>query len=224
MKKTFVSDLQAGNIVENEPFLLQDALARKTKDGRDFLLGTLRDKTGVVSFVYWDVPDYIFRWAQAGQIVLITGRANNYKESLQIIVTDLNECLHPDLEAFLPTSPRSRETMLAELNDITTLLAEPWKSLINQLFFADPAFLHQYSIAPAARKMHHAYLGGLLEHSLSMANLAHTVADHYPHVNRDLLVTGTLIHDMGKALEYDVTKGFSFSDDGRSWVISCVLS
>ncbi|HUM71269.1 MAG TPA: HD domain-containing protein [Chloroflexota bacterium] len=214
MKKTFVTDLQAGNLLENEPFLLQDVVIRKTKDGRDYLLGNLRDKSGLVAFVYWDVPDYVFRWAQPGRIVLITGRINNYKDSLQITVTDLNECLNPDLAVFLPTSSRPREAMLAELKDIVGLLAEPWRALVEQLLLADAAFLHQFSIAPAARKMHHAYLGGLLEHSLSMANLAHTLADHYPHVNRDLLVTGTL-HDIGKAIEYDVAQGFSFSDDGR---------
>ncbi|MBL1129049.1 MAG: HD domain-containing protein [Chloroflexi bacterium] len=215
VKKTFVSDLQAGNVLEHEPFLLQDAITRKTKDGRDYLLGNLRDKSGQVTFVYWDVPEYVFRWAQPGHIVLVTGRINNYKDSLQITITDLNECLNPDLAAFLPTSSRPREVLVAELKDIVGLLAEPWRALVTQLLLADTVFLHQFSIAPAARKMHHAYLGGLLEHSLSMANLAHTLADHYPHVNRDLLVTGALLHDIGKAIEYDVAQGFSFSDDGR---------
>lgn len=215
MKKTFVADLQAGNLLENEPFLLQDAITRQTKDGRAYLLGNLRDKSGQVNFIYWDVPEHILRWAHPGRIVLITGRTNNYKESLQITVTDLNECINPDLAVFLPTSSRPREAMLSELKDIVGLLVEPWRALVEQLLLADAAFLHQFSIAPAARKMHHAYLGGLLEHSLSMANLAHTLAEHYPHVNRDLLVTGALLHDMGKAIEYDVTQGFAFSDDGR---------
>ncbi len=215
MKKTFVAELQAGQLLEHEPFLLHDAITRKTKDGRDYMLGNLRDKTGLVGFVYWDVPEHIFRWARAGEIVLITGRANNYKDSVQITVTDVNECLNPDLAIFLPASPRPREAMLAELKDITGLLAEPWRTLVTHILLSNNTFLHQFSVAPAARKMHHAYLGGLLEHSLSMANLAHTLSDHYPHVNRDLLVAGALLHDMGKALEYDVTKGFAFSDDGR---------
>lgn len=215
MKKTFVADLQAGNMLEHEPFLLQDAITRKTKDGRDYMLGNLRDKTGLVGFVYWDVPDHIYRWAKPGQIILITGRANHYKDSVQITITDVNECLNPDLASFLPASPRPRQEMLAELKDIAGLLSEPWRALVTHLLVANETFLYQFSLAPAARKMHHAYLSGLLEHSLSMANLAHMLADHYPHVNRDLLVTGALLHDMGKALEYDVTQGFAFSDDGR---------
>jgi 3'-5' exoribonuclease len=215
VKKTFIADLQAGHLLENEPFLLQDVITRKTKDGRDYLLGNLRDKTGQVAYIYWDAPEYMLRVALPGRIVLITGRVNNYKDSLQITITDLNECLNPDLTAFLPASPRPREAMLAELKDIVGLLAKPWHTLVERLLLADAPFLRQFATAPAARKMHHAYLGGLLEHSLSMANLAHTIADHYPHVNRDLLVTGALLHDMGKALEYDVTQGFSFSDDGR---------
>ncbi len=215
MKSIYTADLQAGHTLENEAFLVQDVVLRKTKDARAFFLGTLRDKSGMVSFVYWDVPDYAVKWTQAGQVVLVSGRVNNYKDALQITVTDINEAINPDMAAFLPTSPRSREAMIAELKDIISLLAAPWQQLVSSLLIEDPQFLHQFANAPAARKMHHACIGGLLEHSLSMANLAYQLADHYPHVNRDLLVTGTLLHDIGKAIEYDVARGFAFSEDGR---------
>ncbi|MCP4363192.1 MAG: HD domain-containing protein [Chloroflexi bacterium] len=215
MKSIFVSSLQSGNVIENESFMLHDVILRKTKDGRPFLLGSLRDKTGQVSFVFWDVPDYILSWAQAGKIVLVTGKINNYKDALQVNITDLNKSLQPDMAAFLPTSQRSRESMVAELRDIIGLLADPWQQLTSTLLLDDEHFLQTFANAPAARKMHHAYIGGLLEHSLSMANIADQMADHYPYVNRDLLVTGTLVHDMGKAIEYDLEGGFSFSDDGR---------
>jgi 3'-5' exoribonuclease len=79
----------------------------------------------------------------------------------------------------------------------------------------DEAFLRDYDNAPAARNMHHAYIGGLMEHTLSMATLANYLANHFPYVNRDLLLAGTLLHDMGKAIEYDISKSFSFSEDGR---------
>lgn len=215
MKSIFIAHLQAGRSLENEAFLIQDVVLRKTKDGRAFLLGNVRDKTGILSFVYWDVPDYALKWAQAGNIVLLTGRVASYKEALQLTVTDLNESVQPDMAAFLPTSQRSRESMIAELKDITGLLQEPWQQLVFHLLLKDSAFLQLFSNAPAARKMHHAYIGGLLEHSLSMVNIAYMLADHYPYVDRDLLITGALLHDMGKAAEYDVSKGFAFSEDGR---------
>lgn len=215
MKSIYVANLQAGYSLENEAFLVQDVVLRKTKDGRTFLLGNLRDKTGLVSFVYWDVPDYALKWAQVGVIVLVTGRASHYKDALQLTVTDINESVNPDMAAFLPTSTRGRETMIAELKDIVALLATPWQQLVSRLLLEDATFLRQFANAPAARKMHHAYIGGLLEHSLSMANIAHQMADHYPYVNQDLLVTGALLHDLGKAMEYDVLRGFAFSEDGR---------
>jgi 3'-5' exoribonuclease len=215
VKSLYVADLQAGYSLENEAFLVQDVVLRKTKDDRPFLLGNLRDKSGLVSFVYWDAPDYALKWMQAGTIVLVTGRANHYKDALQLTVTDINESVNPDMAAFLPTSRRGRDTMIAELKDIVALLAAPWQQLVSRLLLEDAAFLQRFANAPAARKMHHAYIGGLLEHSLSMANIAHQLADHYPYVNRHLLVTGTLLHDLGKALEYDVARGFAFSEDGR---------
>ncbi len=215
MKSLFVSELRSGASLEDEAFLFQDVIQRSTKDGRDYLLGMLRDKSGQVSFVFWDVPDYALKWVKPGQILLVTGRTNNYKESLQVNITDVNEYLNPDMAAFLPSSKRSREEMIAELKDIVTLLDDPWQRLVTLVLLQDEDFLRLFANAPAGRKMHHAYIGGLIEHSLSMANLAHQLADHYPDVDRDLLVSGALLHDLGKAIEYNVADGFSFTEDGR---------
>lgn len=214
-KSTYVADLQAGQTIENEPFLIQDIVARKTKDERAYFLGNLRDKSGTVAFVYWDVPDYVAKWAKTGTVVLITGRVTNYKDALQLTITDFNQAVNPDMGAFLPSSKRSRQSLIAELNDIINLVSQPWRTLLTKLLLDDTDFLQMFVNAPAARKMHHAYIGGLMEHSLSMANLALVLASHYPYVNQDLLLTGALLHDMGKAIEYDVARGFAFSEDGR---------
>lgn len=214
MKTFYVSDLNAGDELTNEPFLLQEIVRRTTKDGRPFLLGTLRDRTGAVSYVFWDVPDYVEHWVRAGLVVLVTGRIASYKDALQISISDMNAAFNPDMTAFLPSSQRPREEMIDELVEKISRLAEPWQGLVEELLLAD-TFLPRFANAPAARTMHHAYIGGLLEHTLSMATLAEQLADHYPYVNKDLLVAGALLHDMGKALEYTVEESFSFSDDGR---------
>ncbi|MCP5094925.1 MAG: hypothetical protein GY943_05170, partial [Chloroflexi bacterium] len=108
MKTIYVSKLQAGNDITNEPFLLQEVVRRKTKDNRPFLLGSLRDKTGQVACVFWDVPDYVDHWIRPGMIVLVSGRVVNYKDALQISITDLNDVHNPDMSDFLPSSHRSR--------------------------------------------------------------------------------------------------------------------
>ena len=214
MKSIFIGDFRPKTELPNEPFLLQEVAERTTKDGRPFILFTLRDKTGTLSGVFWDVPASILDWARPGQAVLVSGRVNLYKDSMQINATDLNPSFTEDMADFLPTSSRPVEEMIGELHQIIQRLAEPWQSLVSHLLL-DEAFLPQFAGAPAARNMHHAAIGGLLEHTLSMATIADYLADHYPHVNRNLLLTGVLLHDMGKPLEYDADNSFAFTEDGR---------
>jgi 3'-5' exoribonuclease len=214
VKAVFISSLQAGDTITNEPFLLQEVVRRKTKDNRPFLLGALRDKTGLVACVFWDVPDYVERWLRPGMVVLVSGRVVNYKDTLQISMTDLNDAHNPDMSDFLPSSHRTREEMMSTLQSIISGLSEPWRALASAVLLNEQ-FLPSLTNAPAARTMHHAYIGGLLEHTLSMAAIAETLAEHYPYVNKDLLLTGVLLHDVGKAIEYTVDEAFAFSEDGR---------
>ncbi|MBK8987959.1 MAG: HD domain-containing protein [Chloroflexi bacterium] len=214
MKSIFIADLRPKTDLLNEPFLLQEMAERTTKDGRPFVLFTLRDKTGTLSGVFWDVPASILDWLRPGQPVLVSGRVNLYKESLQISATDLNPSFTEEMADLLPTSSRPAEEMVGELRQTIQRLAEPWQSLVSHLLL-DETFLPQFAAAPAARNMHHAAIGGLLEHTLSMATIADYLAAHYPHVNRDLLLAGVLLHDMGKPLEYDANNSFAFTEDGR---------
>lgn len=214
MKSIFVAQLQAGEELINEPFLLADVVRRKTRDGRPYVLCTLRDRTGLMNGVYWDIPDYIDAWAKPGLAVLVSGQTNNYKNALQVNITDLNQAGEIDAAELLPSSTRPRAEMLSELQEQIAELQEPWQALVSKLLL-DDAFLPRFLDAPAARSMHHAYIGGLLEHTLSMAYLANILAEHYPYVNKDLLITGVLLHDMGKTEEYSIDGSFGFSEDGR---------
>lgn len=214
MKAIYTSELKPGDEVINEPFLLQDVVRRTTKDGRPFLLFTLRDKEGRVNGIFWDVPEYIENWLRSGLVALVTGRIVTYKNALQITTTDLNPSPTVDMTDFLPSSQRPREQMVEELHRYIDELAEPWHGLVATLLL-DDEFLPHFANSPAARGMHHAYIGGLLEHTLSMTAIATTLAEHYPHVNRDLLISGTLLHDMGKAIEYTMEESFEYSEDGR---------
>ncbi len=214
MKSLFSAELQVGDYLDNEPFLLQNVSRRSTKDGRPYLLFMLLDKTGQSNAVFWDVPEHIDSWAKSGMVALITGKVVNYKDALQVTVTDLNHAPPLDMGHFLASSQRPRNEMIAELRGQIEQLAEPWQGLVSHLLL-DEEFLPKFANSPAARGMHHAYIGGLLEHTLSMASLADYIADHYPHVNRDLLIAGTLLHDMGKVHEYSIEGEFTFSEDGR---------
>lgn len=214
MKSVYVAELNDGDDLMNEPFLLQDVVRRETKDGRPFLLSTFRDRSGKIGGVFWDVPKDIEGWVRPGIVTLVTGRVGSYKNTLQITATDLNPHASPNMAQYLPASDRSPQDMIGELRQVIRELAQPWRELVTSLLL-EPDFLDQFAAAPAARSLHHAYVGGLLEHTLSMATTAKYLSEHYPYVNKDLLLAGTLLHDMGKVIEYDTTSSFDFSDDGR---------
>lgn len=214
MKSIYVADLVEGSDLFNEPLLLVDVVRRETKDGRPYLLSTFRDRTGQMNGVFWDVPPDVEKAARAGAVMLVTGRVRSYKNALQITATDLNPVKTPDLSDFLPSSARPADEMVAELRLFVESMDQPWQAIVSRVLLAEP-FLTQFANAPAARSMHHAYVGGLIEHTLSMARIARFLADHYPHVNKSLLLAGVLLHDMGKAMEYETTGSFDFTDDGR---------
>lgn len=214
MKSRFVSDLKTHDELDNEPFLLQDVVRRTTRDGRRYLLCTYGDRTGHASGVFWDVPDDVESWVRAGLPLLVSGRVTEYRSTLQINTSHLARWQQPDMTLFLPASKRSRSEMEAELLGYIDQLDSPWQELVSDVLL-EPDFYLRFLDAPAARSMHHAYVGGLLEHTLSMARLSLMLSNHYPYVNKDLLLAGSLLHDAGKAIEYDISNGFSFSDDGR---------
>ncbi len=213
-KTTYVQALEHQQELDNEPLLLREMARRTTKNNKPYLLGTLADKTGTIRAVFWEVPAHVDAWVRPGVAVLVTGKVTRYQEALQINISDLNPWLEPDMRLFLPVSYRPVEEMEADLQALMGSLSAPWRALVEQVVL-DPDLYPRIVAAPAARAMHHAYLGGLLEHTLSMARLAQVIAGHYPYVNLDLLLAGVLLHDVGKALAYEVESEFAYTTDGR---------
>ena len=214
MKSIYVNQANPGDELINELFLLSDVVQRKTRDGRPFVLCTLRDRTGQINGVYWDIPDYVNALLRPGIPVLISGQVNNYKNALQVNITDANIANNIDASELLPASQRPIEEMIAELREFIDSLNKPWKTLVSGILL-DQDVLLQYANAPAARVMHHAYIGGLLEHTLTMAKTADFLTGVYPYINRDLLLSGVLLHDFGKTKEYAFNDEFGFTEDGR---------
>jgi 3'-5' exoribonuclease len=214
VKTIYVTELSDGDSLDNEPFLLKEVMQRETKDGRPYLLCVFRDKSGQMGGVFWDVPPDIEGWVRSGAVVMVTGRVSPYRNALQITATDLNPVIEPNMSEYLPAGRRATDEMIVELTELIDGLAEPYQRLVKHILL-EPAFLNSFASAPAARTLHHAWVGGLIEHTLSMATIAQNLAEHYLYVNIDLLLTGVLLHDMGKTIEYDVAAGFEFSHDGR---------
>ena len=164
----------------------------------------------------WDDAENLARTFAPGDVVRVWGQVTSFKGQLQIKIDGL-ERLDPreaDPGRFLPSAPRPGEEYLAELRLIAAALGSPIRDLCLAIL-DDPELARLLSRAPAAKHMHHAYVGGLAEHTLSVANLALRAAEHYPFLNRDLLVCGALLHDLGKTRELAFSPMPDYTDAGR---------
>ncbi|MBW1712403.1 MAG: HD domain-containing protein [Deltaproteobacteria bacterium] len=210
-----VVGLEENQALEAQLLVLEKSL-HKTKSGSHYLALTLGDSDGRIAGRVWEEAERLDKLFQAGDVIWFKGRISSFKGQKQIVIVDLKP-VDPQQAApdrFLPSSPRPVEDMTAELKDLVASLAPPFKELCQSLF-SDESFWDLFYQAPAAKSVHHAYLGGLLEHTLAVARLALAAAERYPFLHRDLLLTGALLHDVGKALELTFTPAPEYTTSGR---------
>ncbi len=216
MKNLFIKDIRAGDSLDDVFVLSEKTMAQK-RDGNNFLNITISDKTGNIRGVIWDKVDDISAGTASGDFVQIQGTVSEYKGRLQLVVKNMttlpSDSINPS--DFLPATHRDIDKMFLRLLKITASMeAEHLKKLF-EAFFNDMNFVGKFKNAPAAKKMHHAYIGGLLEHTLSMALLADRISGHYSGVDRDLLLAGAILHDIGKIREFNYKYSIDYSDEGR---------
>jgi 3'-5' exoribonuclease len=216
MKKLFIQDIRAGDSVEDIFVLSEKTMAQK-RDGNHFLNITLSDKTGNIKGVIWDRVDELSAGTASGDFVQIKGNVSEYKGKLQLVVKNMASIPADSINPsdFLPATPRDIDKMFLRLLKITASMETEHLKKLFEAFFNDMEFVRQFKIAPAAKKMHHAYIGGLLEHTLSMALLGDRISGHYSGVDRDLLLAGVILHDIGKIREFDYKYHIDYSDEGR---------
>jgi len=216
MKSTFIRDIRAGDLVDDIFVLSEKTMAQK-RDGNNFLNITVSDKTGNIKGVIWDRVDDISAGIASGDFVQVQGTVSEYKGILQLVVKKMASIPADSVNPsdFLPATRRDIDKMFLRLLKITASMeAEHLKKLF-EAFFNDTDFVRKFKNAPAAKKMHHAYIGGLLEHTLSMALLADRIVEHYSGVDRDLLLAGAILHDIGKIREFNYKYSIDYSDEGR---------
>ncbi|BBO89355.1 3'-5' exoribonuclease YhaM family protein [Desulfosarcina ovata] len=216
MPKPFVSELVAGSAVDAVFLLAERNMAHK-KDGNPFLTVTLADRTGQVKGVVWDQVERIAAAVTEGDFVHVRAQVGEYRGGLQMVVKDMLRVPADQVDPadFLPTTSRDVGKMFDRLREMTGRMQNPHLKRLFEVFWADDEFVAAYTRAPAAKMMHHAYIGGLLEHTLSMAVLAGMVAGHYSGVDRDLLLAGVILHDVGKVRELEYARRIDYTDEGR---------
>jgi 3'-5' exoribonuclease len=216
MKKQFIETIRVGDVV-NDVFVLSEKSLAQKKDGNNFLNIILTDKSGHLKGVVWDDVDYITANFASGDIVQIEGNVNEYKGALQLVVKKMGVCPADSIDPaeFLPATSRDVDGMFERLLKITDAFETGYLKAFLEAFWHDEIFVHRFKSAPAAKKMHHAYIGGLLEHTLSMVTLADKIARHYNGIDREMLIAGTILHDIGKTKEFEYKFRIDYSDEGR---------
>lgn len=191
----------------------------RTRSDNAFLKLRLADSHGVVEARMWDGVDDVADALRAGLYVGVRGRIESYQNErqLRIDVLSLLQVELDDLVLFLPRSARPAAHMDAELDAlIRSVRDEELRTLLQTLLGADTETGHAFRLAPAAKQNHHAYLGGLIEHTLSVAAVCDMLAQHYgASIDRDLLMAGALLHDLGKVREIGARAGFPYTDEGK---------
>ncbi|HEY3397998.1 MAG TPA: HD domain-containing protein [Armatimonadota bacterium] len=215
--KVMAVDLVAGEGVETT-FAVGEfkLLPFKNKPGH-FLDLRLLDRSGEVTGRVWDDAEELAAGLAVGQIVWVRGRVEEYKGARQLVVNDLQPAAPEeyDFADFVRCASRPVEEMLAELDELIASVETPPLRELLELVFADEEFRAQFSVAPGAARLHHACRGGLLEHSLSVAALCEQAARRHPELHRDLLLTGALLHDIGKVQELQGELAYEYSEAGR---------
>ena len=216
MKTIFIKDIQENQKVEGL-FLVKQKTMALTRTGNPYLSLMVGDKTGDMKGRVWEQAEALASRFEKDDFIWIESVAVSYQNSLQLTITSVKRCLLSEIDVtdFIPQAQHDREESFRALITIIDTIQNPYFKQLLNLFAADEDFVRLFKLSPAAKKLHHVYLGGLLEHTLSVANLILRLGTHYPGLHRDLLLTGGILHDIGKVHELAYTRSFDYTDAGR---------
>jgi len=217
MPRTYVEQFRTPGQIVEDVYQVAEKDLRTTKKGTYFISARLRDRTGDIRAVMWDATEALFAAIPQGGFALVKGRVGEYGGELQVVIEAMRPARENEVTAsdFLPVGPGSPEEDLARLKAILDEIERPALRALVEAVWADEPLLADLKRAPAAEKLHHAYLGGLVEHTLSIADTAVLVCRHYPKLDRDVLLVGVLWHDLGKVRELAYEKALGYTDAGR---------
>ncbi len=216
MKNKFVADLNSEQTLSSI-FLVHAKEIRNTREGRPYLRMELGDRTGTIEARMWDRFEPAASQIARDDFILVKARVEIYKNKPQLSLETFRRA-NPDeinLADYLPHTTSDVDKLYAELRETAESLQSPWLKKLVVKIISDPVVAGRYKRAPAAKVMHHAYLGGLLEHVASLCGLARKVASHYPELNQDLLLTGVILHDVGKLDELCYERAIGYTTEGQ---------
>lgn len=215
-KEIYLKNIRQGDKVADSFLVIEKNMAFSQK-GSPYLTVKLKDKTGEIESKVWENAIELDKIFKKGDIIFIEGRAASYKNSVQISISTVRKIAWEEINPadYLPAVKADVGEMFTALLGYVEKVNDPFlKDLLNG-FFQDEETASLFQRAPAAKGFHHIYLGGLLEHTLSVVRLLEKVSAHYPALDRDMLITGGILHDIGKIYEFSYSSLIDYSDEGR---------
>lgn len=216
MTRRYVTELADGEGVE-DVFLVSDKQLRANRNGNLYIQVDLRDRSGMINARLWNAGEPLFRSFDVGDFVRARGKVQLFQGALQVILTGLEkiEANSIDLTDFLPHTTQDVGALLQKLRDALRKIGDPHLRTLADCFLMDDAFLRDFCTVPAGVRNHHAYVGGLLEHVVTLLDAAERLLPLYPGVDRDLALVGVFLHDCGKVRELTCKKAFAYTDEGQ---------
>jgi 3'-5' exoribonuclease len=216
MKTSFVADLGTEQTVTTF-FLVHEKEIRNTREGKQYLRLELGDRSGTIEARMWDQFDVIAKEFARDDFVKVQARVEIYKNRPQLALQQVRRAKpeEVDLADFLPHTKEDIGKLWAQLLEYANSIGDPWLKQLVTGIISDPTVAACYKRAPAAKVMHHAYIGGLLEHVVGLCGLAKQVAQHYPELNLDLLLTVAMLHDVGKLEELCYDRAIGYTTEGQ---------
>jgi len=216
MKTPLVSDISTEQNITTF-FLVCEKEIRNTREGKPYLRLELGDRSGTIEARMWDQFETAAQGINRDDFVKVQARVEIYKNRPQLSVMQvrLAKPEEIDLADFLPQTKADVAKLYVQLLAFAASITNPWLKKLVAGILSDPAIAARYKRAPAAKVMHHAYLGGLLEHVVSLCGLAKQVAAHYPELDLDLLLTAAILHDVGKLDELCYERAIGYTVEGQ---------
>src|SRR6266849_10614198 len=216
MKAPYVKELTPNQVISTF-FLVQNKEIRQKKSGEPYLSLSLSDRTGDLDAKMWDNVAEVMDTFDRDDFVKVKGLLQIFQNRPQLTIHKMmrQEDSEVDLGDYFPCSERNPDEMFAELRAIVAGIANPHLRSLLDAFMDDEKIARMYRTAPAAKTVHHNYLGGLIEHVLSLCNLCRMTAAHYRDIDLDLLLTGAVLHDIGKLRELTYERSFGYSTEGQ---------
>src|ERR687895_243306 len=210
---TRVAELRAGTELEGV-FACTRKDRLTAKSGMPYLAIELRDRTGAIQARAFRDADFLAGQFERGDLVAIQGRVERFREELQVELASIRRAEAADPAAFLPTAYRDLDELDGFLEHLAREVYDPDLRALLDAFLGDDAFRSELRRAPCTRAGHHAYLGGLLEHTVAVATLALETCALHPRLNSDLLISAAILHDAGKTREFELGAEISLSAAG----------